>query len=189
MIGSVTVANYLCQRQHRQVLQLRYHVTTHHIWYDVVNLVMHWPHVINETDIAKIKLEKCPTCTHILVFKFEFHVVVFFLGLIMVYRMQYSNFDSLAFRLIYSKMSVVFICNIDRDTVCLFPKCSSHFRLWFVFIQSHGMRIHTTTSFNWLGISICIRIFRFLFQLTVSITYRQTTHPMNSFGRMLRIWK
>lgn len=63
--------------------------------------------------------------------------------------------------------------------VYLFPILISFpFVLGFVLVIWN--EIHTTTSFNWLGISICIRIFRFLFQLTVSITYRQTTHSMNS---------
>lgn len=63
--------------------------------------------------------------------------------------------------------------------VYLFPILISFpFVLGFVLVIWN--EIHTTSSFNWLGISICIRIFRFLFQLTVSITYRQTTHSMNS---------
>lgn len=62
----------------------------------------------------------------------------------------------------------VFVSRSHLISVCTY----SRFGIW--------NEIHTTTSFNWLGISICIRIFRFLFQLTVLITYRQTTHSMNS---------
>lgn len=70
---------------------------------------------------------------------------------------------------------------LARVCICCFfftVVLSSHFREYFVGFVIWN-EIHTTTPFNWLGISICIRIFRILFSVN-RVDHVSTNNATNS---------